>query len=258
MYSVVLAAMLTTGGQTPNWCHGCHGCSGFFAGCHGCHGCQGGWGCHGCGGCHGCWGACHGCRGCHGCAGCYGCWGGYPVVAAYGSSPYGYGGSSGYAGYYGYYGSCFGCYGCYGVYGGIAAASPVVAAVPVASVPRSVGDALAQVRLPVSQESSARIDLPTSETSSAQASAAVPAHVTIRLPADARLWVDGADCPLTSDTRSFDTPGLQPGKRYVYNIRAAVVRDGRTVEQTQRVVIAAGRQIDVTFGELNATSVTRR
>src|SRR5262249_18406604 len=50
MYSVVLAAMLTTGEATPAWGWGCRGC----------------YGCWGCGGCYG---------GCWGCRGCYGCWG---------------------------------------------------------------------------------------------------------------------------------------------------------------------------------------
>jgi uncharacterized protein (TIGR03000 family) len=225
MYSVVLAAMLTAGGEAPAWCHGC---AGLFHGCHGC------WGCHGCRGCHGCWG-------CYGCSGCLGGGDGYAAAAAAASASMGSGAGSGSSGYYGY-GSCFGCYGCYGVYGGlayggVAVARPVVAAVPVASVPSSVID-VAQSRPRVSDTT--------------------VAHVTVRLPADARLWVDGAACPLSSETRSFDTPTLESGKQYVYNLRAAVVRDGQTVEQTQRVVIAAGRQVNVTFGELNAASLTRR
>ena len=50
MYSVMLAAMLTTTSATPEWgCHGCyscHGCSGYSF-CHGCYGCYGGWSCYG-------------------------------------------------------------------------------------------------------------------------------------------------------------------------------------------------------------------
>src|SRR5262245_2417760 len=66
MYSVVLAAVLTTGANTPEWGHGCFGCHG----CHGCFGCYGGnaFSCYGCGGCFGC----YGCYGCYG--GCYGCY----------------------------------------------------------------------------------------------------------------------------------------------------------------------------------------
>jgi uncharacterized protein (TIGR03000 family) len=77
MYSLVLMAALTTGGEAPAWFfrHGCHGCHGCYGGCFGCHGCWGGgWSCGGCygGGCYGCYGGGYG--GCYG--GCYGCYGG--------------------------------------------------------------------------------------------------------------------------------------------------------------------------------------
>src|SRR5260370_13456651 len=122
MYSVVLAAMLSVGGETPTW------------GCRGCHGCQGCWGCNGCAGCHGCWG-CHGCRGCHGCSGCYGyacsgCWGGY-------GGGYGYGGC---------YGGCYGCWGCYGCYG-VAVSPSVVAVAPGAGYTTAVARAPADQAL---------------------------------------------------------------------------------------------------------------
>src|SRR5262245_22932795 len=60
MYSLVLAAMLTTGEVTPNSCRGCWGCYG----CCGCYSCRG------CYGCYGCYGGCHGCYSCSGCWGC--------------------------------------------------------------------------------------------------------------------------------------------------------------------------------------------
>jgi uncharacterized protein (TIGR03000 family) len=73
MYSVVLMAALSTGGEMPAFGrHGCRGCWGCCGGCWGC--CGGCWGC--CGGCcGGCWGCCGGC-----CGGCYGggsYWGGH-------------------------------------------------------------------------------------------------------------------------------------------------------------------------------------
>jgi len=115
-----------------------------------------------------------------------------------------------------------------------------VAAVPVASN-AYYGIPVAQARIPA-----------------AEASTTAAARVTVRLPAEARLWVDNAPCPLTSSTRSFTTPALQPGREYAYTIRAEMVRDGQTVEQTQRVVIAAGRQVNVTLGDFAPASVTRR
>jgi uncharacterized protein (TIGR03000 family) len=71
--------------------------------------------------------------------------------------------------------------------------------------------------------------------------------VTVRLPADAKLFVDGVACPLTSDTRSFATPALQPGQRYFYTMRVELVRDGVTQSDSQRVVLEAGQASNVTF-----------
>ena len=89
MYSLVVMAALTTGGEAPD-CFGHGGCYGGGGSCLGCYGCWGyggcyGYGCSGSGygGCWGCYGSynyssygCHGCYGCSGCYGsCYGCWG---------------------------------------------------------------------------------------------------------------------------------------------------------------------------------------
>ena len=94
MYSVVLMAALSTGGEMPAFGHrgGCCGCyGGCWGGCYGCSGCWGGgcWGggCRGWhGGCRGGWGGCWGCSGCWGCGGCYGGWGGHGyALATYGA-----------------------------------------------------------------------------------------------------------------------------------------------------------------------------
>jgi uncharacterized protein (TIGR03000 family) len=80
-----------------------------------------------------------------------------------------------------------------------------------------------------------------------KAEAASPAHIIVRLPADAKLSVDGVDCPLTSETRSFDSPALQPGQRYFYTFKAEVLRDGKTRTESKRVIIAAGEKVNVEF-----------
>lgn len=88
--------------------------------------------------------------------------------------------------------------------------------------------------------------------------AAAPAHITVRLPADARLTVHGVECPLTSATRTFDTPVLAPGQKYYYFLEAVVMRDGRPVAQTQRVTFRSGERIRVSFEGLGARSLTAR
>ena len=71
--------------------------------------------------------------------------------------------------------------------------------------------------------------------------------MTVNLPADARLWVDAVECPLASSVRSFNTPALNIGTRYTYNIKAEIVRDGRTISETQRIILTPGQETRVDF-----------
>jgi uncharacterized protein (TIGR03000 family) len=95
-------------------------------------------------------------------------------------------------------------------------------------------------------------------TASAKMTSATPAQVTVHLPADAKLFVDGVACPLTSDTRSFATPGLQPGQKYVYTMRMEVVRDGATQSESQRVVLEAGQTTNVNFAATTMSASVKR
>jgi uncharacterized protein (TIGR03000 family) len=85
-----------------------------------------------------------------------------------------------------------------------------------------------------------------------ETAAPAPAHVVIKLPQDARLFVDDQPCPLTSATRAFDTPALEPGRVYYYTLRAEVTRDGRPVTDSKRVTLRAGEESVVEFGDMGA------
>ena len=84
------------------------------------------------------------------------------------------------------------------------------------------------------------------------------ARITVRLPADAKLFVDNSLCPLTSEVRSFATPKLEPGKKYYYTMRAEVVQNGQTVMKSQRVTMTAGQQVNVDFGAVNSVAWTAK
>jgi uncharacterized protein (TIGR03000 family) len=73
------------------------------------------------------------------------------------------------------------------------------------------------------------------------------ARVTVKLPPDARLWVDQVECPLTSAERSFNTPVLTPGQTYYYTLKMQIQRRGAPVTDSQRVLVSAGRNVTVTF-----------
>jgi uncharacterized protein (TIGR03000 family) len=92
----------------------------------------------------------------------------------------------------------------------------------------------------------------------AEGPAPAPANVVVRLPADARLYINGVVCPLTSSTRSFDTPELQPGKSYYYTMKAELTRDGQTRSESQRVEVLAGKKVTVEFNKLPAEAAAAR
>lgn len=82
------------------------------------------------------------------------------------------------------------------------------------------------------------------------------ARVVVKLPSDARLYVDNVLCNLTSGTRAFNTPALQPGRKYYYTLRTEMNRDGRTVNQSQRVIVTAGQRVNVNFAEQAAATAS--
>jgi uncharacterized protein (TIGR03000 family) len=160
-------------------------------------------------------------RGCHGgwggCYGCYGCWGGC-------------------------WGGCYGCYGCWGGYAyggwggygyggwgrgyGYAYAAPIYAGTMVMTA------------------SAPRIEAPMM--------AALPpdaARIVVDVPADAKLFVDGQPTKSTASRRVLQSPGLEPGSKYSYLLRAELQRDGRRYQQTKKVAVRAGQETTASFSE---------
>lgn len=285
MYSVVLATMLTATSVSPSWCHGCwgchgcHGCYGCCGGCYGCHGCCGGcWGCSGCGGCWGCYGC-----GCYGCGGwgCYGCYGGVvatPVVAApVVATP-------------AVVTSTATTTTRLEETRATRAPATVVVQVPAdadlfvdnqrsqlsTTTRKFVTPALepgqdyyydlrveamrdGQVvrdskRVTIRAGSVARIDF--RDSVPGEVAVAAPAEITVRLPAEARLFVDNKPCPLSSSVRTFTTPRLEPGRSFYYTLKAEVEQDGQTVVDSRRVVVQAGKKVEVSFDKLPALTRT--
>lgn len=264
MYSVMLATMLTAGAQTTNvcWlrCHGCHSCHSCYSSCHsschgrvviahGCHSycsgcfcsCSCNWysSCHCCsgvvvvmGGCHGC----HSCSGwCHGCSGCWvssHCCHSSGVVVVERREEVRGGGM--------------------GMGGGMGPRNEMER--------KAVDDLLRRLRQGEGQKGGERKGGEERKIERKEfkrdEQAAVPAdrsRLVVSVPADARLWVDQVECPLPGAVRSFDTPNLDPQMNYSYTLRVAVQRNGQTVEDSRRVQLIPGQQIQVDFSGIGAT-----
>jgi uncharacterized protein (TIGR03000 family) len=73
------------------------------------------------------------------------------------------------------------------------------------------------------------------------------AYVTVKVPADAKLWFDDTLTTSTGSIRQFDTPPLTPGSLYSYEVRATWNDNGHEVTQTQHVDVTAGAHISIGF-----------
>lgn len=186
-------------------------------------------------------GGCCGCYGGYGRGGWGGCYGGY----GWGGWGGGYGGYGwgGWGGGYGVWGGGYGGWGGgYGGWGGYVYA-PVVSTYAAPMM-------LAANPIPATT-------IPTrSMYYSPTTSANNRATITVHLPDDATLLVDGNQTTSVSNTRQFYTPPLEPNKSYHYNFEAMVKRDGQPVKVTKGVDVVAGerRVVNLTIPNLNQTS----
>jgi uncharacterized protein (TIGR03000 family) len=248
MYSAVLMLALTAGSDSVDFGRG--GCNGGGYGCsssYGCstsvgHGCSGGglFGGHGCSSRGGLFGG-HGNRGCNSgyvCSSSYGC------STSYGCSSSCHGGGLFRGGLFGGHGNrgCHGGSACSGyacsggvVVGGGCACTGGTIVVPTKPKDMPKGE-------PVKEPKKTSIDS--------------PATIVVSLPADARLLVDGAQTTSTSDRRTLVTPTLVVGSTYIYNMTAEIVREGRTVTQTQQVAVRSGETSTINFSFPTTQSVS--
>jgi uncharacterized protein (TIGR03000 family) len=84
------------------------------------------------------------------------------------------------------------------------------------------------------------------------------ARIIVKLPADARLIVDGVTFTAPDGIRTFETPRLEPGRSYFYTLRAELVRNGQTHAEDKRVVVEAGKEVNVEFTDLPAVRTAAR
>jgi uncharacterized protein (TIGR03000 family) len=77
-----------------------------------------------------------------------------------------------------------------------------------------------------------------------------PAKLLVELPESAKFFVDDQPMKAGAGTRTFNTPTLAPGQTYYYILRAEVERDGKTHQETKRVLVKAGETVQASFPEL--------
>jgi uncharacterized protein (TIGR03000 family) len=72
--------------------------------------------------------------------------------------------------------------------------------------------------------------------------------LTVWVPYDAKVTINGRETSSKGSRRQFVSYGLQTGLSYKYEIKAQIVRDGQTMEDTRTVVLKAGDVSAVAFG----------
>jgi uncharacterized protein (TIGR03000 family) len=87
------------------------------------------------------------------------------------------------------------------------------------------------------------------------------ATLVVRLPADARLVIDGQESKQTGSVRNFYSPPLAPGKTYRYSLEWTYRKDGNPVTRSRVVRVRAGDEIEVDLrndkGDERARSSTK-
>ena len=71
--------------------------------------------------------------------------------------------------------------------------------------------------------------------------------MTIVVPADAKVFINGRQTRTVGTLREYVSYGLEAGLTYRYEVRAEVVRDGKTVVDSREVFLTAGSQENLAF-----------
>jgi len=82
------------------------------------------------------------------------------------------------------------------------------------------------------------------------------ALMAIRVPAEAKVFINGLPTKSTGVFRQYVSHGLKPGHTYKYEVRAEITRQGRTVESTRTVFLTAGARQAVAL-DFDAASTDR-
>jgi uncharacterized protein (TIGR03000 family) len=192
---------------------------------------------------YGCVGGHHHYHTCYGCGACYGCVGfGYGHGWGYGhgcwSPSYScYGGGVIYAGV-GYAG--FGAYGNYGMYGAVPYIGAPAFAPPIQIIHPANGGTQQETK-----------PIPAVKPLVEAITPNGTASILMKVPAEAKVFIDNYQMKSTSAERLFTSPELEPGKNYFYTIRVVVEKDGKPVEDSRRVVIRAGETSRIAFDRLD-------
>src|SRR5438876_574441 len=118
--------------------------------------------------------------------------------------------------------ACWGCGGCHGYTGSVGS-------------PYAPGDVVPGTVMPPApegtkkEEGGARVD-------------PNRARLVVEVPANAKLFIDDQPMKSSAATRVFNTPKLEKGQTYYYEVKVEVARDGVMHSETRKVLVRAGER----------------
>jgi uncharacterized protein (TIGR03000 family) len=83
------------------------------------------------------------------------------------------------------------------------------------------------------------------------------AVLVVRLPADAKLVVEGETTKQTGAEREFESPKLDPDKKYIYTLKATWEEGGKKHEVIRKVPVKPGQRIIVDFNKPEPAAETK-
>lgn len=89
--------------------------------------------------------------------------------------------------------------------------------------------------------------LPVNPTSFSQPTRDTSGLLTVYVPADAKVLINGYETTSEGSRREYVSYGLKEGLQYPYKIEAEVVREGKVYVETREVILTAGDKKGVAF-----------
>ena len=80
--------------------------------------------------------------------------------------------------------------------------------------------------------------------------------LTVWVPFNAKVTINGLVTKSTGSKRQFVSYGLRHGETYKYDVKAEIVRDGKIQSESQSISLAAGEHEAVAFGFNTVSSET--
>lgn len=76
-------------------------------------------------------------------------------------------------------------------------------------------------------------------------------RIVIEIPEKSTLYVNNLQVHMPKPQGTLLTADLEPGKKYVYDLKVELLRDGKTVTQNRKVSISSGEAVFVMFADPN-------